>query len=153
MENRLLGSKLIAVNILRRNQVLSHTTDCSIYPGQLPVLEIILSSPGLTQREIAEKLRVTPASVALSTKRLQKNGMLEKRVDSDNRRCNRLYATAFGEAAAQIHRKCFDEVDAVTFAGFSEEEKQQLLAFMERMLHNLSNGEDFELCPLWKGER
>ncbi len=153
MENRLLGSKLIAVSILRRNQVLSRTTDCSIHPGQLPVLEIIMNCPGLTQREIAERLRVTPASVALSTKRLQKAGMLEKRVDSDNLRCNRLYATEFGEKAAQIHRKCFDEVDEVTFAGFSETDKQQMLAFMERMLHNLSNGEEFELCPLWKGER
>ena len=43
-----------------------------LYFGQMPVLDFIAANPGCTQVQVADHLRVSPASIALSTKRLQK---------------------------------------------------------------------------------
>ena len=49
-----------------------------LYAGQMPVLNYLAEHPGCTQVEMADFLQVSPASVALSTKRLQKAGYLTK---------------------------------------------------------------------------
>ena len=50
-----------------------------LYFGQMPVLDFIAANPGCTQVQVADHLRVSPASIALSTKRLQKAGYLTKK--------------------------------------------------------------------------
>ncbi len=50
-----------------------------LYFGQMPVLDFIAANPGCTQVQVADHLRVSPASIALSTKRLQKGGVSYKR--------------------------------------------------------------------------
>ena len=114
------------------------------------VQEVLIINAGCTQKELAETLRVTPASIALSTKRLQKSGYVEKRVNESNRRCNRLYATPAGEAAALRHRQYLDEANEKTFAGISEEEQAVLCGLYDRMIQNL-NEDALPLYPLhWK---
>ena len=93
MHNHALGGRIIQLNVLRRNLFRKKSAGCALYDGQRPMMETIVCHPGCTQQELASMLCITPASVALSTKRLQKAGFLEKRRDADNQRCNRLYAT------------------------------------------------------------
>jgi len=40
-----------------------------LYFGQMPVLDFIAANPGCTQVQVADHLRVSPASIALSTKK------------------------------------------------------------------------------------
>ena len=67
-----------------------------LYFGQMPVLDFVAANPGCTQVQVADHLRVSPASIALSTKRLQKAGYLTKEVDAENLRCKRLYISEEG---------------------------------------------------------
>lgn len=80
--------KLELVRMLaQRNEICKD----GLYAGQMPVLNYLAEHPGCTQVEMADFLQVSPASIALSTKRLQKAGYLTKEVDEDNLRCKRLY--------------------------------------------------------------
>ena len=97
-----LGGRLILLNVLRRNLTHKKTAGYQLHRGQLPILELILAKPGCTQQELAEQLRITPASVAQSTTRLEKAGLIEKRTDPANRRRNWLSATAEGALAARL---------------------------------------------------
>lgn len=89
--------------------------------------------------EIAEELLVTPASVALSTKRLEKAGLIEKKVDENNLRCKKIYITEKGRRLSAQCRKVFDDFDKQVFGDFNDEEFQYLKEILDKILLNLEN--------------
>lgn len=152
MEAFELGGRLMTLNVLRRNAVQAAAPDNLLHHSQLPVLEMIIRYPDGNQAMLAEQLHVTPASIALSTKRLEKAGLIERRVDPDNRRCNQLRATELGCRMARAHRETFEAVDERTFSCLSEEERIVLKELLGRMIHHMAGGEDISLFPYCKEE-
>lgn len=151
MELRELGGRLIVLNILRRSQMHDCLESAGLHRGQLPLLEDVIAHPGTAQQAAADRLLITPASVAQSVKRLCKNGLLEKRPDPGNARKNALYATEAGRRTAADCRVHFDETDARTFAGISEEELAALAGLLDKMIQNLSDGgKCLPSFPCWK---
>ncbi len=108
-----------------------------LYPGQPQILDCIRRNPGCTQVDIAEELGISSASVASSTKRLQKAGFLQKQVNSLNMRCNKLYITPEGEQVLEGFRETFDSISVGMFEDFTEDEIRQFAALMERINKNL----------------
>jgi DNA-binding MarR family transcriptional regulator len=90
-----------------------------------------------TQAALAEQLNVTPASVATSTKRLQKAGFITKTVDKDNLRCKRLSLTDKGRNTIRQHHEIFNEYDNRIFRNFSEEEKTLFMKLLNRLLDEM----------------
>lgn len=139
--------KLELVRMLaQRNEICKD----GLYAGQMPVLNYLAEHPGCTQVEMADFLQVSPASIALSTKRLQKAGYLTKEVDEDNLRCKRLYLSAQGAQVRELCREKMDLLDRKAFEGFSEEELCTLVQLIDRITINLTgeaenvvNGETF----------
>ncbi len=138
MQCKNVAIQLEKLNIIRR--IIRHklTMDFPLYPGQLHILEFVKTHKGCTQAEVAEHLMITPASVALSTKRMEKTGLLEKQLDPNNLRCKRLYITDEGERLSLHCRKTFNEIDAVMMKDFSEDELEKLNQYIHRFLQNLS---------------
>lgn len=112
-----------------------------LYQGQLPILEYILQNEGCTQKEIADKLRVSAASIASSTKRLQKAGMIQKKIDESNLRRNMLYITEKGIATTENCRKEFDRFHESFFRSFSDEELELFIGFLDRFIRNVIEDE------------
>ncbi len=106
----------------------------SLYPGQLHVLEYISGHPGCTQADIAETLLVTPSSIAQSTKRMQRDGLLEKRRQKDNRRWG-LELTNKGEEVTLRCREAFNAADEDLFSELSDEELASLGKYIERLMY------------------
>ena len=153
MDLQPIGARLVILSVLRRRLTRAKTANYELHHGQLPLLERIIGNPGSTQQEVASWLMVTPASVAQSLTRLERAVLLERKVDQQNRRRNRVYATEAGKHAAALYRKSFDEVDAATFAGLTEEELLQFSALLDRMIANINTDEaGAGLCFDWKGE-
>ena len=125
--------------VLHRKYFQRQSVSFKLYPGQPAVLDCIRRNPGCTQADIAEELGVSSASIASSTKRLQKSGFLQKQVNSLNMRCNKLYITPEGEAVLNGFSDSFKNVYAGMFEGFSDEEIRQYAAFTERINQNLEN--------------
>ncbi|HRX57445.1 MAG TPA: MarR family transcriptional regulator [Eubacteriales bacterium] len=142
-----LGKRLLLLHTLRRKYMHTLCGECPLVPGQYPLLRYLMLHPDASQRELADGLFVSPASVALSSKRLEKAGFLEKRVNPENQRCKHLHVTGHGYAAEKAFREIFERVDEQTFKGFSDEEKKLLSDMLERMARNLSEGEEPDI--LW----
>ncbi|MDE5994690.1 MAG: winged helix-turn-helix domain-containing protein, partial [Oscillospiraceae bacterium] len=47
-----------------------------IYFGQPPILCFLSKNPNATQKDIADSLNISPASVAVSVKRMEKSGII-----------------------------------------------------------------------------
>jgi len=149
LKNRDIFGKLIMLNLLRKRRIMERAGSEGLYDGQLPVLECLITLPGITQQELSNRLLVRPASIAQSTKRLQAAGLIEKRADESNLRINRLYATENGVAIAKKHRQCLNEVDTMTVEGLTDAEKEILLSLLTRMIENV-NVEKLPFRPPWK---
>ena len=103
----------------------------------VPLMAYILEHPGCTQGEIADFLYISAASVATSCKRLEKEGLIERRVDPVNRRKNQLFVTAEGEALTKEKRAMLDRVNARAFEGVDEADKAAFARVLDRMMDNL----------------
>ena len=60
---------------------------------------------------------------------LQENGI----------RIQQIFLTEKGHNIASDVKNIVDEMEQVSFQGFSEEEKEQCLSYLDRIFHNLQN--------------
>lgn len=90
-----------------------------------------------SQRELADLLHVTPATIATSLKSLERNGYVVREMDPDDCRRNLISLTQKAIEAMEETHKVFDWIDEAMFAGFTEAEVEQLNQYHLRMLQNL----------------
>ena len=140
---------------LHKKEIKARFDKYGLYPGQPYMLRIVYENPGMTQVELAEKLRITPASVAVSTKRLEKQGFIEKKDDEYNLRINKLLLTDLGNKTVVNIQEEFDAIDRKLFTNVNEEEMDLLCSLYNKLIINLSGLEkdnyellDEELCKV-----
>ncbi|MCI5892188.1 MAG: MarR family transcriptional regulator [Clostridiales bacterium] len=125
------------LDVLKRNQFFGLLEDEKLTATQLPALEFIIEHDGCTQIELAEFLGITPASVAVSTKRMAKAGLIEKHEDKRNLRQKNLSVTEKGVRAVHDCRAIFDKFDEKMYAGISDDELDMLIELLERIIGNI----------------
>ncbi len=137
---RKLAWKMDKTYMVRRGVMSKLAADAGLYAGQLPIIAYVNHHPGCTQKELADWLGVSAASVALSTKRLQKQGLIDKTVDETNLRRNMLSVTEKGREVAFTHRRNAGIFDDRMLEGVTDEELQTLARVMDKMLANMQGG-------------
>ncbi len=110
-----------------------------LHKGQFPVLLFVEKNSGCTQVELANGLRVSPASVAVSTKRLEKAGFLKREQDESNMRCNRLYLTEKAQIMMDDGKKRMRWFEHEAFSKLSAEEFKALNELFDKVLFNLTD--------------
>ena len=99
-------------------------------------LQYIKNNPGCKQTDLSTYLKVTPASIAVSTKRLEKAGFIEKQVDQENLRQNCLYLTSKGLDACDNMKRFFNELDNNALKDISVEDYELLEKLLDKMIYN-----------------
>ena len=135
-----------------RNAIQAQLADSGLQDVGNPMLLFLLfhasereSIP--SQRQLAERLHVTPATVANSLKSLERGGYVRKESDPADARRNQVYITDRGRRAVTRCVRVFETVDRQTLSGFSPEELERLRGFHQRILDNLSQiGGDRSCC-------
>ncbi|MBP3760312.1 MAG: MarR family transcriptional regulator [Ruminococcus sp.] len=137
VHNKELVGMLENIHLLRKLFHKRVSENSPLHFGQIAIMKTISMNENCTQNTIAEQLNVTPASVTVSTKRLQKAGLITKTVDEDNLRCKRLALTDAGRVAVDKCIQQFREYDELVFKGFSDEDKKILLGYLGRIAENM----------------
>lgn len=136
MEKKDVVKRMMLTNVLRRTAMREIMGE--IHFGQEPILDFLIKNGSSSQKQIAESLHVTPASIALSTKRMEKSGLISKIPDKNNLRQNIISVTDKGKqllACCDEHR---DHLDDAMFKGFSDDELTQMAAFYDKIIFNLT---------------
>ena len=138
-----VSGKLMRVGRLR-HQILENTiADLGILPSQHHVLMQLSRAQGaFSQAEIAERMHVSPASVARTIKSLDADGYIRRDSCGADGRRNEIRITERGERVLSQSRARFQKLDAANYAGFSEAELRLFSELLDRLTDNLMQMEE-----------
>ena len=91
-------------------------------------------------RDIEEAFHLTHPTVSGLLGRLEKKGFIEFRPDPDDRRCKRIYILPKGRDCNETMHRVIKANEEKIVAGFSEEEKEQFAALLQRAIRNMGPG-------------
>lgn len=132
-----IGFQILQIHRAHRNRAEAAFNRLGLHTGQEMVLFQLWREEGLTQSQLADVLCVGAATVTKSVKRLEQAGLVRRRQDADDARVSRVYLTPKGrELEAPVHR-VWDELEALTVQGLSDEEETHLRRLLRRMEDNL----------------
>lgn len=94
-----------------------------------------------TQKELADFLLISPAAVAVTIKKLEDAGYVERKSDERDSRRNSVSLTEKGEKVLLDTKKLFDAVDRRMFEHFTQEEYDIFTRCLDKMKKNLSEFE------------
>lgn len=108
-----------------------------LHPSQMKILIQLLKEGRCNQRRLVQGMGCSAASVAMSVKRLEKSGYLEKTADPQDLRSSSIALTSEGRKLAQESLRMMRYLEDIQFEGFSEEELKEMVKFQERMIENI----------------
>lgn len=108
----------------------AHTTHClkpfNLSAAQWPVLDQIYLNPGINQKELAKLCLRDPSTLVNAIDTLEKNGLVRRESDANDRRAFKLFVTEKGsetrKSAFEVTHQLFDTVTEE----LSQEEIDQL---------------------------
>ncbi|MDW8802156.1 MarR family transcriptional regulator [Clostridium sp. A1-XYC3] len=109
-----------------------------VYPGQPPMLYALHRKNGQSQRELAEKLKIKPATITVMLSRMEKAGLVERKQDPDDQRISRVYLTDQGQ---EVWREVSEVVKIINndcFNNFTSEEQILLRRLLMQVRDNLN---------------
>ena len=133
---------IMKLQSLFHRQLLKGLEGSGLSTGQPKVLAFLNSHEGLAQKEIARACQLEPGSVTVLLKRMEQQGMVERRVRDGDKRNRCVFLTPLGRELAGKVVARFHEGEEMAFRGFSEEEQACCLVFCERMLENVAFRKD-----------
>lgn len=113
--------------------------------GRVGVLMVLNNHGAMTQRALAEKLDIRPASASELLSKMEASRLVERTPDPDDGRASLISLTEEGREEAGVFAKRREEANKNLFAALSDEEKQQLehiLAKLTRSWHEEFDRED-----------
>lgn len=129
----------VADRILKRS-IDKKVEGTGVYRSQHRLLMLLGKFPECSQTEIAEKMEVSPAAVAVSLKKLVKSGFVSRQCNESDNRVNHMAVTDKGWTTIKASINDFNEIENAFFADFSETEMEQLEAYLRRII---KNGDDY----------
>ncbi len=137
-KSREVVGKMMRVNRLHRSVVDKRFAELDIHRTQHILLMYLLQNGGSpSQKQIAAHFNVTPAAIAMSMKKLEKNGLIERKQAMLDNRVNIVSISEKGKEIMEKSRRMFDEIDEAMFDGISEDEYEKLKSIFDRITDNL----------------
>ena len=123
-----------------------------ITPPQWGALSLLLAQDGLTIGTMSHIRGVDAPTGTGIIKRLEQNGLVERRHDREDRRVVKVYLTDEGRDIVNTLSSPVEQFDQSVKRGFSEGEYDRLLAQLQQIIANVSEigpglGDRFGLLP------
>ncbi|QQY78842.1 MarR family transcriptional regulator [Keratinibaculum paraultunense] len=111
--------------------------EIGVYPGQPPMLFILNQEDGLSQKELANKLKIKPSTITVMLKRMEKANLIVRKKDDKDQRVSRVYLTEKGKKVCEDTIKVVKQIERECFKDFTEEEKETLKSLFLKMKNNI----------------
>jgi MarR family transcriptional regulator, organic hydroperoxide resistance regulator len=132
-----IGALLVQICRAHRNKAQELLSRVDLHPGQEFLLVSLSTHEGLTHTEVAENLCVQPATLTKMLDRLVKTGLVQRKIDPDDQRISRVYLTENGRKLLQPIEQAWDELERISFANLTLEERLLLRRLLMQVYANL----------------
>ena len=105
--------------------------------GQIPILKLLESTGQCSQRALANLLHCSDPAIAVSIRRLEKNGLVKKEQDKNDLRHNVITLTEQGLRIARLSSEVLHETLTGQYNGFTDAELDNMTVYFERIKKNL----------------
>ncbi len=125
---------LAATSLIKRELAAAGVQQVS--PAYLGILMTLWNSDGLGGLELGRGAGVEPSTVTGLLDRMERDGLLARQPDPDDRRAQRICLTALGQQLREPVLKVVGEVLSRASAGFSDQEITTSKNFLRQFLAN-----------------
>ncbi|MCI9148198.1 MAG: MarR family transcriptional regulator [Hungatella sp.] len=132
-----LVMKYIQTARMHRKVLEQGLSSTGVYRSQHHLLMFVADHPQVSQKELARLHGVSTATIAVSLKKLEQGGYIERKVDVKDNRYNQICITAKGMAAVERSAAIFEDLEKRMFQGFSAEDFEKLEELLDRLYGNL----------------
>lgn len=145
--NNSLHYLLMANHMGLHKQLFASVKDTGLTLGQPKILDYLKEHDGAFQKEIALSCHIEPASLTSILNGMEKKGLITRKMCAENRRAFYIFLTEKGKELMYRVDLEFKKIDEKCLSDFSEEEKETLNEYLERIYSNLhskkiTNGDD-----------
>ena len=105
--------------------------------GQWKILAMLSREDGLTQKEIADRCEVEGPTLIPIIDKMEKEGVVTRKVDSEDRRINRIFLTTKADATWNSLVDCSMQVRKSSIRDIPEEQVKIMLDVLEKISQNL----------------
>jgi len=109
----------------------------NVHPGQIPILFLLKTHGGLSQKDVAKKIGVEQGTIAIMLRRMEKNKLIERVSDEKDRRITRVYLTKKAFELLEILLVIVKEAENLILESLSDEECKELKRILEKIQMSL----------------
>src|SRR5882757_3030152 len=135
---RILG---LAVNTLGRNitwSLAQRTSRYGVFPGVNPVVAWLMQLSESTQSELSRLVGIEQPTMAVTLKRMERDGLISRSPDPTHGRRTTVKLTANGRKLSQLMSDAAREVEKLATRGLSKKEVDDFFRIAGLMTHNLN---------------
>jgi DNA-binding MarR family transcriptional regulator len=137
-QQKILG---LAVNTLGRNIVWSlsrRTARHGALPGTYPIIAWLMQLPDSTQAELSRLIGIEQPTMAVTLRRMERDGLIQRTPDPDHGRRSHIKLTAKGRSLSQVMRTAAYDVEKLATDGLTPAEVAQFFRLAGTMIRNLN---------------
>jgi MarR family transcriptional regulator for hemolysin len=106
--------------------------------SQWRVVGALVLHPGLTQKDLADKVGIEGATLVPIIDKMEKESLLKRKPDSNDRRANRIYLTPKADSLWESMMECALKIRKSSTKNISEEDIQTTLETLHKISKNLA---------------
>lgn len=107
-------------------------------PGRALVLMVLSrGTEGISQRELAEALRVTPPTVSVMLQKMEQSGLVERRTDESDQRVTRIRITEKGRKLSDSIRERYARYIEASLGKMSTADREEFSRLLDQFADNL----------------
>jgi DNA-binding MarR family transcriptional regulator len=129
---RFLGFSLRRAHLYTWRQYVAVIGENNIRPGLFSLLVLVRSNPGIAQIELGTHLGIDKASIVALLDRLEKDGMLDRRRSTRDRRRQGIFLTERGAEALESLVAQVRTLERQLASRFTRPEFEQFLGYLQR---------------------
>ena len=123
---------------LAKYQTLKEMESCGLKPNQAGILFVLRSEGGLSQRELAKRMGVTPPSMTAALKKMEKQGYVLREQDEKDQRITRIRISDQGIECLNGLQHMMRNLEKRLYEGISAEERQEMKETLLKMRENVA---------------
>ena len=106
--------------------------------SQWRVISTLVRQPGITQKEIADRVGIEGSTLVPIIDKMEKDGFVKRKLDDEDRRINRIYLTTKADDLWNSMIECALKIRKLSTKEISEEEIKTTLDVLRKISKNLT---------------